>query len=219
MPALAGLLMVVGYRTVKPDEITAVMRTGRTQLVVMVVTFGLTMLIPLQNAVMAGVGISIILYVVSQSNRLALRQWVMSEEGVEEVDPPEVVGANQVIVLQPYGSLFFAAAQTFGESLPDVTQETNNSVVIIRLRGKADLGSTLMEVLNRYAAFLKTANSKLVIICADSTMIDQLTAMGVAETVGEENLYTSDQWLGKTVTRAWEDARTWVEGNRTPASE
>jgi SulP family sulfate permease len=217
MPALAGLLIVVGYRTVKPADITAMMRTGRTQLVVMVVTFGLTMLIPLQNAVVAGVGISIILYVVRQSNRLVVRQWLMSEEGVEEVDPPPTVGANEVIVLQPYGSLFFAAAQTFGESLPDVTKETDNSVVILRLRGKADLGSTLMEVLNRYATSLKAANSKLMIICADSTMVAQLTVTGVTETVGAENLSTSDQWLGKTVTRMWEEAHEWVEDNRMRA--
>lgn len=219
MPALAGLLMVVGYRTIKPDQIKAVMRTGTMQLVVMVVTFALTMLIPLQNAVIAGVGISVILYVVRQSNKLKLVRWSRDDQGdIEEVDPPETVGANEVVVIQPYGSLFFAAAQTFETELPRVTSATSNSVVILRFRGAADLGSTLMEVLNRYAGFLDHANSKLVIISADSTMLDQLAATGVAKTVGAQNIYTSDRWLGKTVTQAWDDANRWVEENQAAST-
>jgi SulP family sulfate permease len=137
-----------------------------------------------------------------------------AEGNVEEVDPPDEVGVDDVVVLQPYGSLFFAAAQTFNEILPDVTERTDNSVVVLRFRGKADLGSTLMEVLNRYARALTAANSKLVIVCADSDMVYQLAVTGVTQIIGGENIYTSDKWLGKTVTQAWEDARNWVAANR-----
>lgn len=211
MPALAGLLMVVGYRTVKPANIQAIVKTGPTQTAVMSVTFILTMLIPLQNAVLVGVGISVILYVIAQSNRLVLKRWERDHEGnIAEVEPPRVVGSDEVIVLQPYGSLFFASAKTFEQALPDVTETTRNSVVIVRFRGMADLGSTLMEVLLRYASFLKTTDSKLVIISADQTMLNQLAATGVTRVVGEENIYTSDKWLGRTVTRAWEEAEQWV---------
>ncbi|MGI9594590.1 MAG: SulP family inorganic anion transporter, partial [Acidimicrobiales bacterium] len=63
MPALAGLLMVVGIETVKPHELANVYKTGSVQAIVMPVTLVLTMLIPMQFAVLVGVGISIILYV------------------------------------------------------------------------------------------------------------------------------------------------------------
>ncbi len=81
MPALAGLLMTVGYRTVKPADIKAVWKTGKTQAVVMTVTFVLTMIIPLQNAVLVGVGISMILYVIKQSNQITLKRWTPNDEG------------------------------------------------------------------------------------------------------------------------------------------
>ena len=42
MPALAGLLMVVGFRTIKPEDIKAVWKTGAMQQAVMGVTFVLT---------------------------------------------------------------------------------------------------------------------------------------------------------------------------------
>lgn len=216
MPALAGLLIVVGYRTIKPDDINAVVKTGRAQAVVMTVTFALTMLIPLQNAVLVGVGISVILYVIQQSNLLTLKRWVMDEAGnVKEVDPPDEVGVDEIVVLQPYGSLFFAAVQTFDEQLPKVTANTANSVVVLRLRGKADLGSTLTEGLRRYAQMLANADSKLVVVCADPDMVHQLSVGGVTGIVGDDNIYTSNEWLGKTITRAWEDARRWVASNST----
>lgn len=54
MPALAGLLILVGYRTVKPDELRSVWKTGPVQKTVLTTSFALTMLIPLQYAVLAG---------------------------------------------------------------------------------------------------------------------------------------------------------------------
>jgi len=127
MPALAGLLMIVGFRTIKPADIKAVWKTGTTQAMVMTVTFVLTMIIPLQYAVLVGVGISMILYIINQSNRVTI--------------------------------LFFAAAPVFEEILPDVVDTTNDSVVILRLRGRTDLGSTFMDVLRRYAEELNAVDS------------------------------------------------------------
>ncbi len=211
MPALAGLLMIVGYRTVKPADIKATWRTGATQATVMTVTFVLTMLIPLQTAVLVGVGISVILFVINQSNRISVKQWIIGDKGrLREVDAPDEVGENEAIVLQPYGSLFFASAPVFEDELPDVTEASTNSVVILRLRGKSDLGSTFMEVVHRYATSLMEVNSKLVLAYESDRVHDQLQATGVADLLGEENIYESDEWLGATVTRAYRDAEDWI---------
>jgi len=152
MPALAGLLMLIGFRTIKPDDLKSVWRTGNVQKVVLVMTFILTMLVPLQYAVMAGVGVSVILYVVRQSNKVTVRRWELDAEGhVIETDPPAMLGPAEVVVLQPYGSLFFAAAPVFETLLPAVTEASRNSVVILRLRGRTNLGSTVFNVVERYA--------------------------------------------------------------------
>ena len=216
MPALAGLLIIVGYRTVNPADIKAVWRTGRAEAVVMVVTFGLTMLIPLQNAVMVGIGISIILFVIRQSNRITVRQWTVREFGwLQESEPPDDLEANKVIILQPYGSLFFASAPVFEEALPTVTADSANSVVILRLRGSSDLGSTFLEVLTRYATSLHKVSSKLVLVYAHENVHHQIVATGLADLLGSESIYESDEWIGSTVVRAYDDAKTWVRANRT----
>jgi MFS superfamily sulfate permease-like transporter len=69
MPALAGLLMLIGYRTIKVADLRSVWKTGAVQKAVLVTTFALTMVVPLQYAVLVGVGVSVILHVVRQSTR------------------------------------------------------------------------------------------------------------------------------------------------------
>ncbi|MEA2010271.1 MAG: SulP family inorganic anion transporter [Actinomycetota bacterium] len=220
MPALAGLLMTVGYRTVKPADIKAVWKTGGMQATVMGVTFVLTMLIALQYAVLVGVGISMILYIINQSNQIVIKRWLISADGeLREVEAPSDVPPNEVVVLQPYGSLFFASAPVFEEGLPDVTDETCSAVVIVRLRGRTDVGSTFMDVLLRYAESLREQESKLVLVSASENIHEQLAVTRVTSVVGSQNIYTSDEWVGKTLKQAYRDATEWVESHRGDDTE
>ncbi len=90
---------------------------------------------------------------------------------------------------------------------------TRNSVVIVRLRGKTDLGVTFLEVLSRYAEALEGADSKLMVVYDDPKVRDQLEATGAAAALGADGIYESDEWLGATVKRAYRDARDWIAAN------
>jgi SulP family sulfate permease len=215
MPALAGLLMLIGYRTIKPADLQSVWRTGPVQRAVLAVTFVLTMVIPLQYAVLMGVGLSVLLHVVRQSNQVTVRRRVIDADGhLIEVDPPAELPAHDVLVLQPYGSLFFAAAPVFEAALPAVGETSVGSVVILRLRGRSDLGTTFMDVLGRYAGSLVAVGSKLVIVSANERILEQLSVTGITAVIGEENLYPGDERVGATIARATADAEAWVEERR-----
>jgi SulP family sulfate permease len=211
MPALAGLLMLVGYRTVKPGDLESVWRTGPVQKAVVATTFVLTMVIPLQDAVLVGVGLSAILHVVRQSNRVTVKRWRLTEDGdLVETGPPAHLPGGEVVALQPYGSLFFAAAPVLEAQLPAPDGRSGNSVVILRLRGRTDLGTTFMDVLYRYAESLGAAGSKLVIVSAGETIQEQLRVTGVTGLIGPENIYTGDERVGATLKRAYADAQAWI---------
>lgn len=215
MPALAGLLILIGYRTIKPADLQSVWRTGPVQKAVLAVTFVLTMVIPLQYAVLVGVGLSVLLHVVRQSNQVTVRRRVRDPEGhLIEVDPPAELPTHEVVVLQPYGSLFFAAAPVFEAALPSVLPTSRGSVVILRLRGRSDLGTTFMDVLRRYAEELAAVDSKLVIVSANERIVEQLVITGIATVIGEENVYRGDERVGATIERATAAAVAWVEARR-----
>ncbi len=218
MPALAGLLMLVGYRTIKPEDLQSVWKTGPVQKAVLVTTFALTMFIPLQYAVLAGVGLSVVLHVVRQSNQVTVKRWRLDPEGnLIETDPPGQLPPNEVVALQPYGSLFFAAAPVLESRLSAPTDASRNSVVILRLRGHTDLGTTFMDVLRRYGQALTACGSKLVIVSASERIQEQLRVAGIADLIGPGNIYPGDDRVGATLKRAYADALTWIEQNQPAA--
>ena len=211
MPALAGLLMLIGYRTIKPADLQSVWKTGPVQKAVLSVTFLLTMVIPLQYAVLVGVGVSVILHIVRQSNQVTIRQRRLDPDGhLIETDPPAQLPANAVVVLQPYGSLFFAAAPVFESALPAVAATSRHSVVILRLRGRSDLGSTFMDVLYRYAQALAAVGSRLVIVSTNDRIDEQLAVTGITDVIGPDSIYRGDERVGASVTRAQADAAVWI---------
>jgi len=75
MPALAGLLILVGLRSLRPHQFVMVWRTGPTQTAVFTTTFVLTLTIPLQYAVLAGVGLSVVIHLIQQSSRVRIVRW------------------------------------------------------------------------------------------------------------------------------------------------
>jgi SulP family sulfate permease len=217
MPALAGLLVVVGFRTLKPEQVRMVWRTGPIQAAVMTLTFILTLVIPLQYAVLVGIGMSVLLYVIRQSNRITIKSWTFTDAGVvQEGDPPAEVGANEVLVLRPYGSLFFAATGAFEEALPAVSEESRRSVVILTLRGKEDLGSTFINLTTRYAQTLADHDCLLKVSGVSDGVMSQLEVTGALAQLGADNIYLSTASLTESTRQAMRDADDWLDATASP---
>jgi SulP family sulfate permease len=215
MPALAALLIVIGVQTIKPARVMSVVKTGALQTAVMGVTFVLTLIIPLQFAVLVGVGLGVILFVAQQSNRLRVRQLEFAEgDRVREVDPVTTLPPHAVVVLQPYGNLFFASAPVFEAQLPKVGDDSGGSVVIVRLRGIDEIGLSLIAVLGRYLDELEQHGSTLWLTVTSERVISQLRAGGLLDRLGSERVYVGTQWLGEASRRAHHDAERWVDDHR-----
>jgi len=211
MPALAGLLIVVGFGTLKIDEINLVWKTGTVQQTVMVITFAFTLLIPLQFAVLIGVALAILLFVFNQSNKITVKEWTLSEGQLPvEHDAPEVLPPNEITVLVPYGSLFFAAAATFEEELPAIGEDTHNSVIILWLRGRTELGSTFLGVLDRYAEELHAQESKLMLAGIGSFSKGVIEQTGQIKVYGRENVFEATEVVGESIVEAYHAAEKWI---------
>ncbi|MEJ1088615.1 SulP family inorganic anion transporter [Microbacterium sp. Mu-80] len=209
MSALAGLLIVVGVRTFKFHDIYMVWRTGAVQATVLSVTFLLTLLIPLQYAVLVGVGLAVILVVVQQSNRVVIRRWEFDEPGAlpVETDPPRNVPPGEILILVPYGSLFFAAAPVFERQLPDVPAQLDGAVVILRLRGKEALGSTFLRAVAAYAERLRSAGGTLMISGVSESVLAQWRSTGILGRVGADQIFPMQPRVGAALREATTEAQ------------
>jgi SulP family sulfate permease len=212
MPALGGLLIVIGFRTLRPVNVRMVWQTGTVQRVVMLFTFIATLFIPLQYAVLFGVALAFVLFVIRQSNMITLKEVKFADAGqIKEVDPPDMLPANEVTILMPYGSLFFAAATNLEDRLPEVTDETRFAVVILYLHGRSDLDSTFLDVLERYTRELKQNSSKLMLSAVNPHVKDQLLKVGLIDVLGRENIYPDSEFLGESTREAYYQAQQWIE--------
>ncbi len=215
MPALAGLLIVVGFRTLKPARIGMVWRTGTVQQAVMALTFFAALFIPLQYAVLLGVALAVVLYVFQQSNKVTVKAWQIGPgQYPVEKDPPAVVPANEVTILMPYGSLFYAAAPVFSAQLPEVTDATRHAAVVLLLRGQTEVGSTFLNVLTRYAGQLHERESKLMLAGVEPNGVTQMERTGILQTIGRANVFPASEGIGEALLQAVEAAEQWIATQR-----
>src|SRR5271157_4520303 len=211
MPALAALLIVAGCQGLRLPQAGIVWKTGRVSATVMIVTFIATLLVGLQYAILFGMALSIVLHVFRQSNKVVVIQWVLQPGGFPlERRPPKKAPSNDLTILHVYGSLFFAAAKNMEEMLPDV-EDTNHAVVAITLRGRVEVCSTFLTVLQRYAQALRACDSKLMLVGIDPAVRDQLAKTGVLNIIGEENVFLATPQVGVALNQAVAAATAWLD--------
>jgi SulP family sulfate permease len=211
LPSLAGLLIVIGFGIIKPANIRSVWRTGNIQRAIMLITFALVLLIPLQYAVLVGVALAIFLYTVRQSHRITVVEWKIGEGRLPiEQAPPATLLPGSVVVLVPFGSLFYAAAPAFVEKLPQTDAQTNRAVVILNLHSRTDLGSTFMRTIDRYAEDLKNHNSRLMLAEVDPSLRDQLKLAGIVESISRRSIFIRTEEVGGSLYEAYAAAKEWV---------
>jgi len=216
MPALAALLIVAGFQGLRIPQAVIAWNTGRIPKVVMSVTFVATLVVPLQFAVLFGMALSIVLHVFRQSNKVVVTQWVLQPGGFPiEQPPPRRLPSHQLTLLHVYGSLFFAAAKSVEALLPEVAG-ARRAVVAINMRGKGEIGSTLITVLQRYAQELRANDGRLMLVGVDSDVRDQLAKTGVLPLIGEENIFIATPQLGEALNQAVAAANAWL--GKSPAA-
>lgn len=210
MASVAGLLMVVGARAFSPEAIRMVWRSGWVNGAVMAFTFVSTLVLPLEQAVMLGVLVSFLLHIFRAANHLELLQLIPRADGLyEERLPPSRLASREVLVLIPNGSLFFAAAQVLESRLPDPA-DAEKPVVILLLRGRKELGSTFIGMVERYSRKLQARGGKLILAGVNGRVLEQLRRTRVLYHLDPNNVYTATPVVGEALRKAYADAEQWL---------
>ena len=210
MPALAGLVIVAGIQMINVNAVQTVWQTNKVARVIMLITFGSTLVLPLQYAVLLGVALSLMLAIFQQSNTLRVMEWVPQEYGWPIERPaPRQLESGKISTLFIYGNLFYAAAPAFENSLPAV-EGAKRAVVILIMRGYEDIGSTVIAVLRRYTQDLQSNDSKLILAGVAPALYAQLERTGMLALIGEENIFPATEALGESGNAALRAAKEWL---------
>jgi SulP family sulfate permease len=215
-PALAGLLIVVGFQTIKPTAIKTVWQTGRVPRAVMLITLAGTLMMPLQYAVLLGVATAILLYLFQGATRIRLVELVPVKGAFPREQPvSRQLASRRVTALYPYGNLFYAAAKTLEENLP-AADAARQAVVIFLLRGYDEFGSTMIGVLDRYTRTIQGNGGKLMLAGVSEDVLAQLERTGLLRLIGRENVFLAQPQWGAAANQALEAAQAWLEALDQP---
>ncbi len=185
LATLAGLLVIIGIRAIKPGAIRTVWQTGLPPRIIMITTFVAVLIIPIQYAVLLGVVLSVLQYVYSSSLDVRVVILEPNSDGTYAEKPaPEVLPDDQVTVIDIYGSVFYAGADIIGGLLPKAGG-THRPAVVLRLRGRADIGSTFLGMVERYRGEIEQAGGVLLLAGVGPELHEQLERKGVLEALGE----------------------------------
>ncbi len=111
-------------------------------------------------------------------------------------------------VLGVTGSLFFAGARTLADALPTPRGATR-PVVVLRLRGRTEVGATLVDVLDDYADDLAGVGGRLYLSGVHADVAAQLRRSGKLDR--SVSLVPASTVFGASTERALVDASAWLK--------
>ena len=209
MAALAAMLILIGAESIRFRTINAVTNSTLQSTIGMIATFVATLIIPLQQAVVLGVILAAVLYIYRSSSDIRIFKVEENEQGVSEVDPPKDLPSDDVTVLDVYGSLFYAGARTLGKLLPS-PEHAHHAVVVLRVRGRSEIGTTFLDVVSRYAERVTTNGGKLLLSGIEPELKDRMERTGHLSRIGEENVFVATSFLGESTRAAFDAGNAWL---------
>jgi len=215
LATLAGLLVVIGVRAIKPAAIQTVWHTGLAPRTIMGTTFVAVLMMPIQYAVFLGVVLSILQYVYSSSLDVRVTELKRTADGMfTEQSAPDVLASEQVTVLDIHGSVFYAGAEIIRELLP-AAAGSSRPAVILRLRDRTDVGSTFLGVVERYRTETVAVGGVLMLAGVGPELLGQLERTGILAAVGEANVCEAQPTLTASLSVAVDAAERWLREPET----
>ncbi|MBZ5738226.1 SulP family inorganic anion transporter [Nocardioides mangrovi] len=213
MPVIGGLIIVIGGELIigRVPDIGLVVRTGLLPTLAMAATFLATTELPLQQAILLGAGLSLLLFCVNAQRRARLVALVRQPDGYwREAEPPARIESRTVTVLHYEGVSLFAEIERFEESWPQLG-DAADAAVILHVRALPDVASsTILKALFRRARTLDAQRCRLMVVGLDPAMREVFARTGLITLLGEENVLVQTPAFFETLDHAYDDAVQWV---------
>ena len=188
MPAIAAILFMVAYNMCGWREFVSLCKSSpKSDILVLVVTFVLTVVFDLVVAIEVGVVLAALLFLMRMANVTEVKSWKYIGENIDEENDPESIKLRVVpkhtLVYEVIGPMFFAAADKFME----ISAETGIRVVIIRMRGVPAMDVTALRSLQMIYDRCQQKGITLLLSHVQEQPKAMMEKAGFAKKVGEEN--------------------------------
>lgn len=212
MTVLAAIMMVAGFRAIKFSELRAIWRIRGDARWAMLVTFLATLLTSIPLAVGIGVVTTLGLFIYRAGQMTRVEQLARRDDGEIHVQPaPQTLASEQVTVLDVRGPLYFAAARTLREQLPQ-EDTAHRAVVVLRIRDNTQIGATFIEEITDYARKLSQRGGRLYLCGMTTRVSEMMKRSGRLALDDEVVLVPGEEVLGASLKEAVRQADAYLRG-------
>ena len=191
MATLAAILVIVSYNMSELHAFKLLLKSPRSDVIVLLTTFFLTVIFDLTIAIEIGMILAVLLFMkrmAEVSNISIITKELEDEE--EKVDPNSIdkrVVPKGVEVFEINGPFFFGAATKFKEQLKIV--ENPPKILIIRMRNVPAIDATGIQILRELYSDSKKNGTHIILSGVHTQPLYAMTQAGIYDLYGEENIH------------------------------
>ena len=192
MSCLAGILVVVAYNMSEWRSFRAILRNPKSDIIVLLVTFFLTVIFDLTIAIEVGVLIACLLCMKRMAETTNVS--VLSDE-IDPTADTDIQGNLEHLIIpegvkvyEINGPYFFGIGNKFEEMMGDTRATERAKVRIIRMRKVPFIDSTGVHNLSNMCRMCSQLGVKVVLSGVNPNVMRVLEKAGVDQIVGKENV-------------------------------
>lgn len=186
MSCLAGILIVVSYNMSEWRSFMSILKASYFDVVILLVTFFLTVLVDLTVAIEIGIVLAALLFMKRMADNVPkdinLHGNVDQDIMDNYKDIPSTIGIYEIS-----GPFFFGSAKTYSETIR--TMGVKYRVLIIRMRHVPFVDATGIKNLKETIYRLQQAGTTVILSGVKENVHKDLLKNGIGEQIGEEHIY------------------------------
>ncbi|MBQ4087304.1 MAG: sulfate permease [Clostridia bacterium] len=185
MPCIAAILFMVAYNMSEWKKFVSVVKSApKSDIIVMVTTFVLTVVFDLVIAIEVGMILAAMLFMKRMSDEAAVTGWTYpdSENDADSLDLKVV--PQHVRVYEISGPMFFGVADKI---LDDIILKDFTKCLVLRMRAVPAMDATAMNALSQLQKKCASKDVHLILSHVNPQPLEVMKKSGFFDAVGEEN--------------------------------
>ncbi|OXX65947.1 SulP family inorganic anion transporter [Vibrio sp. V03_P4A6T147] len=189
LAVLSAILFVVAWNMSEvPHFIKLVKRAPKADVVILLLTFGLTVFADLVVAVNIGVIIATLHFVKRMASSVEVKANTHHELSAELLRHGQTQLPRELAVYALEGPFFFAAAETFERVMSSIQEQPE--ILIIRLKWVPFMDITGLQSIEEMIENFHKKNVQVLISGANTRVAMKLKKAGIVDLVGEDNFFS-----------------------------
>ena len=193
LAVLAAIVLVVAYHLSEWRVFVHELQAPKSDALVMVTTFLLTLLVDLTVGIGVGMVLAAFLFMkrMAEVTNITIMRREFEETGASQGDEQGAIYRRQippgVEVYEINGPFFFGAAEKFKQTLGEISRRPK--VLVIRMRNVPAIDSTAMHALKDLVRRTRKEGTQVLLSDVHSQPLIALGRSGLLDEIGEENLF------------------------------